>query len=313
MRFIAPDYYENFKCIADACKNSCCIGWEIDVDLETLDFYRSLGGKWREKFENSISCEEGTPHFITDEKERCPFLNQNGLCDLITELGEDALCQICYDHPRFRNFFTDREETGLGLCCEAAAELILKKEDKASLTVLFEEEESADLTEEEKRIFTKREELFDLFQNRGISIKKRIEQAARFYKIPLLDRNIAQLVKKYRSLERLDSKWDEILDKTEQKGLDIKLVLSEANQKIALPTEQLLCYFTYRYFAVEALNDNPVGALNFILEAAVFCLAVCFSNFDGLNLENFTEICRLFSLEVEYSEQNVDLLLKGGN
>ena len=309
MRIIAPDYYKSFKCIAQKCQNSCCIGWEIDIDPETLEIYKQIDDAIGERLKNCIDYNCETPHFITDEKERCPFLNQNGLCDLITELGEDALCQICYDHPRFRNFFTDREETGLGLCCEAAAELILKKEDKASLTVLFEEEENADLTEEEKRIFAKREELFNLFQNREFSLSQRINQAARLYKIPLLDRNIAQLTQKYRALERLNAEWDETLNKTEQKGLNIHLVLAEAEQKIALPTEQLLCYFTYRYFAVEALKGNPVGALNFILEAAVFCLAVCFSNFGELNTENFVESCRLFSLETEYSEQNIDFLL----
>ena len=30
-----PFYYKEFHCIADACKDSCCIGWEIDIDEET--------------------------------------------------------------------------------------------------------------------------------------------------------------------------------------------------------------------------------------------------------------------------------------
>ena len=42
MKLYAPKYYERFKCIADKCSHSCCIGWEIDVDADTLKKYKSL-------------------------------------------------------------------------------------------------------------------------------------------------------------------------------------------------------------------------------------------------------------------------------
>ena len=46
-----PDYYEEFVCIADRCKDSCCIGWEIDIDEETRDYYLNQEGSFREKVE----------------------------------------------------------------------------------------------------------------------------------------------------------------------------------------------------------------------------------------------------------------------
>ena len=125
MKLIAPSYYKKFKCIADKCKNSCCVGWEIDVDAETDAFYQSVGGELGKRLAENIDRSGEIPHFKLCDGERCPFLNKNGLCDVITELGEGALCQICADHPRYRNFYSDRTEIGLGLCCEAAAELIL--------------------------------------------------------------------------------------------------------------------------------------------------------------------------------------------
>ena len=70
------------------------------------------------------------PHFKLGVNERCPFLNNNGLCDIIINLGEDMLCQICSDHPRFRNFYECFTEIGLGLTCEAAAKIILTKKEK---------------------------------------------------------------------------------------------------------------------------------------------------------------------------------------
>ena len=35
-------YYDDFKCIGSECPNSCCIGWEIDLDINTFQKYRDL-------------------------------------------------------------------------------------------------------------------------------------------------------------------------------------------------------------------------------------------------------------------------------
>ena len=31
-----PSYYRQFRCIGSDCTDNCCIGWEIDIDPETL-------------------------------------------------------------------------------------------------------------------------------------------------------------------------------------------------------------------------------------------------------------------------------------
>lgn len=115
MDVFAPNYYKKFKCIKGECKHSCCIGWEIDIDIETLEFYKTDS----EIIKNIELCD--TPHFVLGKDERCPFLNKNNLCDIILKYGEQGLCQICNDHPRFVNEYNSREEIGLGLTCEAAA------------------------------------------------------------------------------------------------------------------------------------------------------------------------------------------------
>lgn len=40
-----PDYYPLFHCIADRCRHNCCIGWEIDVDGDSLAAYDQIGGE----------------------------------------------------------------------------------------------------------------------------------------------------------------------------------------------------------------------------------------------------------------------------
>ncbi len=124
MNVYVPEYYSRFRCIASKCRNTCCAGWEIDIDPESLSRYQRMTGEFGSRVKRSISL-DGTPHFILSDHERCPLLNQNNLCDLILNEGEDALCQICRDHPRFRNYFSSRVEMGLGLVCGEAARLIL--------------------------------------------------------------------------------------------------------------------------------------------------------------------------------------------
>ena len=79
---------------------------EIDVDDTTLTKYNSLNNDFANKIKSNIDFID-TPHFKLGQDERCPFLNSKGLCEIIINLGEDMLCQICSDHPRFRNYYDD--------------------------------------------------------------------------------------------------------------------------------------------------------------------------------------------------------------
>ena len=161
MRFRYPEYYRKFRCIAGKCSDSCCIGWEIDIDSSTLAHYRSVGGAFGKRLRDNIS--DGS--FILTPEERCPFLNSMNLCDIYTELGEDKLCQICSDHPRYFEWFGSVKEGGVGLCCEAAAELILT-EDHILAEEDVPDEECEDCDNELFELLLKaRSEITDLLQN----------------------------------------------------------------------------------------------------------------------------------------------------
>ena len=54
MKIYVPDYYKDFRCLAGDCKHSCCIGWEIDIDEDTLDYYKSVEGEFGERLKNNI-------------------------------------------------------------------------------------------------------------------------------------------------------------------------------------------------------------------------------------------------------------------
>ena len=40
MKLRIPDYYDSFQCIAGDCTDSCCIGWELDIDEESYAAYK---------------------------------------------------------------------------------------------------------------------------------------------------------------------------------------------------------------------------------------------------------------------------------
>ena len=57
MLYVRPDFYDDFHCLAAACRHSCCVGWEIDVDEDSLawnitkaspeNWAKSFGGRSR--------------------------------------------------------------------------------------------------------------------------------------------------------------------------------------------------------------------------------------------------------------------------
>ena len=123
-----PDFYDRFRCLASACGHSCCRGWEIDVDDRSVGFYRTLDDDLGRALTAALFEDGDGWHFRLDGRERCPFLREDGLCRLICELGEGALCDICALHPRFFEEHGEHELWGLGLSCEAVSELLWREE-----------------------------------------------------------------------------------------------------------------------------------------------------------------------------------------
>ena len=54
MKTRVPDYFKQFKCIASECEDTCCAGWEIVIDDDTYDMYKSVEGKFGERLKKEI-------------------------------------------------------------------------------------------------------------------------------------------------------------------------------------------------------------------------------------------------------------------
>ncbi len=128
MKLVTPKYYEEFKCIAGDCTDTCCAGWDVDVDKKSNDFYKTVTGPFGDRLKAvSVDDEEGGCTFTLTKEKRCPFLNDANLCDLYTELGEDKLCDTCAEFPRFINNFGALREMGIAPSCKTAGEIIFAK------------------------------------------------------------------------------------------------------------------------------------------------------------------------------------------
>lgn len=127
MEFRMPSYYNQFKCIADKCPDTCCAGWAIVIDDKTIESYKNMNGEAGEYVRNKVDFEE---KIYKRCGERCAFLNDSNLCDLIINQGEDKLCKTCTRYPRHFEEYGDLVEAALSMSCPVAAGLIIDNPDR---------------------------------------------------------------------------------------------------------------------------------------------------------------------------------------
>ena len=293
MKLYAISGYEQFRCLMSRCTHTCCAGWEIDIDGDTLTRYRRTGGAIGKKLREKIDWEAGC--FRLEADERCPFLTENGLCELIMTLGDNSLCQICADHPRYRSFLPGRIEIGLGLCCEAAGRLLLRWEEKTELVLL---EDDRQPEEEDGDFLQWREKLLSIAQDRTLPMT---ERADRLLACAGMDANIhpGKWAAELRGLERLDPAWDVCLARLNQPERPV-------DARWEVPLEQRMVYLLYRHRSAGLEDGDFAGYLAYCV-VMWRLLRHMFSH--DQTMDGLVETARLYSSEIEYSDENVDALM----
>ena len=125
MLYTVPDYYKEFRCTADKCPDTCCAGWQIVIDKQSLELYKKLRGKFRWRILRSVDWTKSV--FRQDEKKRCAFLNEDNLCDLYTACGEKSLCKTCKQYPRHIEEFEGVREITLSISCPEVARILMER------------------------------------------------------------------------------------------------------------------------------------------------------------------------------------------
>ena len=133
MKILKPFYYDDFKCVANKCKDSCCIGWNIDIDKKSYNKYKRVKGEFGKKIQSGICRNRSSTNELKygnmDIKSNdgvCPFLNEENLCDVYVKLGEEYLCSTCKVYPRLIEKYGEIYERNISVSCPVVAEVLVK-------------------------------------------------------------------------------------------------------------------------------------------------------------------------------------------
>jgi len=225
MRTVKQSMQDNFKCIADKCPCTCCSGWQIVIDEASLDKYDACTGTVGDMLNSSVDWLEGA--FMQKENRDCAFLNSNGLCDLITEGGEEMLCDTCRLYPRHVEEYEDLREWSLSLSCPEAARMLTSLTDYMEFDIVDDDEE--DPLEDEFEdfdfiLFSKlqdaRDLIFDIIRDEDIPFEKAVALIIEFAK---------QLQESYDSGDyfTMDDIIESFSDVTARNSMDLSFSVSD--------------------------------------------------------------------------------------
>ena len=310
MNVTKPAYYDDFRCIAGRCPDSCCKEWDVDVDDASAAYYRTLPGPLGDRLRQVLrDTDEGT--VMTIESGRCPMWREDGLCRIQAELGEQALCYVCSQFPRLRHDYGSFAELGLELSCPEAARLILSA--PAAPRIPFQEagEGAGDYDDQAMAILLETREhalaLLEQFQNPADALtlllfygcqaqaqldgaepeefdpEAALETAASLAKQP----DIPAFADFFQGLEILTDQWAGLLRQRHTPALPPR-------------TAALARYLVERYWLQAVSDYDLVGRVKFIL---ISCLLV------GLLGGDYVQTAQLFSKEIENDTDNVDAIL----
>ena len=177
MEYTYPDYYKKFKCIGGECEDNCCAaGWQITIDDESLEKYETMEGEIGVRLRNSIDWENG---MFEQFEHKCTLLNENGLCDVYCDAGEDKMCILCQRYPRHYEEFENVREISLSVSCPEAAKIVLGNRGKVGFYTETDEEEE-EYEDFDYLMYTKlldiREILLDVLHERKGSVAHRISK-----------------------------------------------------------------------------------------------------------------------------------------
>lgn len=358
MKLRVPEYYKEFACIADRCKDSCCIGWEIDIDEDTYEYYNQQEGAFGERLRAHMKAGNETSFVLNNG--RCPFLNDKNLCDICIELGEASLCEICTEYPRFTLEYGSVREKCLGLSCEEAGRLIFESKSPVKIVETiqpydYEEEEEDALADALEKA---RDHSICIMQNRDYGISDRIRLLLLFadevqreinenelekidtlimsYQGQSIHRKLEQLqgitsteshkqlfekrMKRFLALEVLDKEWlntvkqirKRFSTKTDEEYEQLTKEFLMYYESREYEYEHLVVYFIFRYGMKSVYDSDFLGKIKFAVASFLMIRDMDVERFldneKQYSLADRIDVARIYSKEVEHSEENLEML-----
>lgn len=117
-------FYDKFKCIASDCPSTCCRGWRISIDEETVSRYKKEPGKEGMRLKATMTF--GKNKDVRKFFGRCANETKDGLCRLELMGRQELMPEVCRIYPRRSIKIGDDLEVTFELSCPVTAELFLE-------------------------------------------------------------------------------------------------------------------------------------------------------------------------------------------
>lgn len=307
MKIVKPTFYKTFKCIAGDCPDSCCQGWEVDADSDSLEYYKTLDNSLeiKKRIDSVLSKDEfDNTIFTLAPKKRCPFLNDENLCDMHIAIGGEHTPYTCRTFPRFIYDFGATREIGISFSCPVASDMMYNTE-----SFDFETDINSDLptlndidAEKYFLLYKGRAEAYKIAKDKNKSIRERLNG--------LLDLGVLLQEKLFpydeggddiaffdvfKNPELINPEWKEKVE-----NFSLKQVSDTQSN------ENILMYFLYKYLMQAVYDDDALSKIKMAV------LGVLINTYFGE--DSWT--VHLWSKETEHSQYNMDRykkLLKNAN
>lgn len=297
MKIVKPTFYKTFKCIAGDCPDSCCQGWEVDADSDSLEYYKTLDNSLeiKKRIDSVLSKDEfDNTIFTLAPKKRCPFLNDENLCDMHIAIGGEHTPYICRTFPRFIYDFGATREIGISFSCPVASDMMYNTE-----SFDFETDVNSDLptlndidAEKYFLLYKGRAEAYKIAKDKNKSIRERLND--------LLDLGVLLQEKLFpydeggddiaffdvfKNPELINPEWKEKVE-----NFSLKQVSDTQSN------ENILMYFLYKYLMQAVYDDDVLSKIKMAV------LGVLINTYFGE--DSWT--VHLWSKESEHSQYNMD-------
>lgn len=297
MKIVKLTFYKTFKCIAGDCPDSCCQGWEVDADSDSLEYYKTLDNSLeiKKRIDSVLSKDEfDNTIFTLAPKKRCPFLNDENLCDMHIAIGGEHTPYTCRTFPRFIYDFGATREIGISFSCPVASDMMYNTE-----SFDFETEVNSDLptlndidAEKYFLLYKGRAEAYKIAKDKNKSIRERLND--------LLDLGVLLQEKLFpydeggddiaffdvfKNPELINPEWKEKVE-----NFSLKQVSDTQSN------ENILMYFLYKYLMQAVYDDDVLSKIKMAV------LGVLINTYFGE--DSWT--VHLWSKETEHSQYNMD-------
>ena len=303
-----PNRDADFRCLASACPDTCCAGWEIVVDDRSADRFRAMEDAMGNRLQQALVTVDGETQLRRHPDGRCVLLNEQNLCDLYALCGEGALCRTCRLHPRFVADYGARREIMPGLSCPAWIATYLLDPEKVTF-VTGETDDPIGYTDIDAALFFKlhraRAAALDMVQDGSLSIDERLRRLLALAEGLDGEREEARCqgnvllayCKKLLRLEILTPQWREFL---QQKG-----GAPYPEDDLAPLMEKVLVYDVFRFFLRGVYDGRVLPWAKY----AVFHVSVLRHLCRGCTAKELAaEVIRLYSKEIEHNAENLEAL-----